>query len=215
MKLANMTNDTTFSNTPEVDTVIVPNDGEIPSISEETIDYDIPIVENKSVALPFVINHKFFVSHASRSSRIEPNVRPVLSGEKEFVSDLVGKLEELYPKTTYVDYRDNPDFEFNIFNHALKTSRFGIFICSPRFKDRWLNSNAPFLTDEVKHFWTLKNTHHQPDRQIPIKFGMDDFDFDTGPFSTSDYFIDAEYGTLSISRMVEKVVLEITKKMGT
>lgn len=197
------------------ESTLLPNEKSAESSDENRIDYDESKHEDKSQISTVIINYEFFISHASNSQKIEKDVRPSLSGEKEFVKSLVDKLEKYCSGSTYVDYRDNPNFEFSIFHPALKSSKYGVFVCSPRFKDRYLGGLSPFITEEVKHFWTIKNTHHQPERLLPIMFGLDIVEYEYGPFSSSDFVIDAEYGKLSLEQMIEKVMVEIERRVGS
>jgi len=169
----------------------------------------------KPLLKPCTIKHIFFISHASSTSRKIINERQPLDGESNFVKLLVEKLEKYKANSTYVDYRDNPNLEFTIFHTALKSSQYGVFVCSPRFKDRYMGKNAPFLKEEVKHFWTLKNTHHQPERQLPISFGLETSDYDSGPFSSSDFMIVAEYGKIPVEQIADKVVSKIIEKTSS
>ena len=182
-------------------------------IEDEKIDYQ-KLVKPSLTQGPVYIKYLFFISHASLSSQKTESERQLLEGEADYVRLLVEKLEKYKLNSTYVDYRDNPNFEFSVFHAALKTSQYGVFICSPRFKDRYLSDSASFLKEEVKHFWTLKNTHHQPERQIPIMFGLELIDYDSGPFSSSDFMINAEYGKVSLKQMVDKVASKIIEKIN-
>ena len=207
-----MSNDINANNT---DDATLLSTGILTIPDEGTVNYDESKPEDRSQQPTIAIKYEFFISHASIVSETKESTRAPLKGEEEFVRFLVDKLEKFKPKSTYVDYRDNPNFEFSIFHPALKSSKFGIFVCSPRFKDRYVGNFSPFLTEEVKHFWTIKNTHHQPERLLPIIFGLNLLEYDYGPFSSSDYRIDAEYGKISsVEQMVEKVVSEIINKVG-
>jgi hypothetical protein len=183
-------------------------------LDDKKINYEQLKTGNKEQAIQQVVNYEFFISHASLSTDIKENEKQPLEGENEFVKSLVSRLE-LYKKgSTFVDYKDNKDFEFKIFHTALKTSRYGIFICSPRFISRYLGKEAAPLKEEVKQFWTFKNTHNQPERLIPIIFGVTIFEYDQGPFSSSDFKMDAKYNILSMEEMVNKIVSEIIIKIS-
>lgn len=183
-------------------------------LDDKKINYKQFKTENKEPTIEQVVNYEFFISHASLSTDIKGNERQPLEGENEFVKSLVNRLESYKKGSTFVDYKDNKDFEFKIFHKALKTSKYGIFICSPRFINRYLGEEAAFLKEEVKHFWTIKNTHNQPERLIPVIFGLTIFEYDEGPFSSSDFRMDAKYNILSIKEMVNKIVSEIIVKIN-
>lgn len=200
-----------FTHNLSMEIISTSNKDERISVEESTLDYGVSEGVDKNQTSAIIVNHKFFISHASRSAKAEPGERPPLPYEKEFVTLLVDRLEEGYPNSTYVDYRDNPFYDFDIFHNALKTSEYGIFVCSPRFKDRYLNESSAFIMKEVQQFWEYKNIHHQPRRQIPIKFGLKDLEYTNGPFLLSDFVIDVEYETLSIEDMVERVMLSIVR----
>ena len=200
---------------PHVEESSLPTDRAAVSEQEAINYHDYKEEDENNLKKSIVIKHEFFVSHASISTNSEAGIRDPLSGEEKFVKSIVDELEEFKPKSTYVDYRDNPNFEFSIFHQALKTSKYGVFICSPRFKDRYINSSSEFITEEVKHFWTIKNSHHQPERLIPVMFGLATDDYDNGPFNSSDFMIDAEYGKITQKEMVKRVIAKIIEKVDS
>jgi hypothetical protein len=177
-------------------------------ITEESLESANPNYSLKdSSQRDYPKNYTFFISHASNSNETNEAVPP-LKEEKEFVDSLWAELNKL-GHNTYLDFKNNPSLFSEVNDHAERDSKYGIFVCSPRYIHRFRLSLSPEIIDERKHFKTLRDKHGIP-CVIPIVFGVTSFQYDNdGPFTSSDFRINSGYGKKKLDVMLKDVITKI------
>ena len=160
-------------------------------------------------------DYHIFISHASSNDETSTGVKQ-LQGEHEYVLMIAKKLgTDPFNYRVFLDLLEKPFPDQSTIVLAYKNSKFGLFICSPRFNARYGENSGYVLRKEVTHFQSLESEGIKC--IIPVILGTDKLKFTKeSPFESLDFRVDGRYDDLlknsfNYDLVIEEICLDIHK----
>lgn len=179
----------------------------------ESIDYGKLKEESSREILDIPDDYDFFISHASAGEDSFPS-------ERMLVETIFNLLNSKYPDRVYLDLKAKPKIIPADIFRAAQSSKYGLFICSPRYikifhgkRKEPYKKEYDVISGEVNIF--LNKQRLKGFCVIPVQYGVNDSAFTLrSPFGGNDKIkIEDEIMNEHI-KMAEFVVNEITEKVN-
>lgn len=180
----------------------------------QTIDYRTEIERKSENILEIEDDYKIFLSHACDGEGAHTD-------EKNFVLSLYELLKKEYDNKVYLDLICNSSYQISPIISAAQLSKYGVFICSPRFIKIALGKRKEPFLKEYDIITKELDVFHNKERElgfriIPVRFGVTDEAYrKKGPFG-SRFLISIENEAsktylIKASIVANKIIEKITE----